>query len=270
MKLGIINGVYAEEGYDHQKTVALAAGSDPDHEEFRVEFVQIYLNDANVDDDTCPEMLASLCNEKGLGLIGHLHGHPDGEKLMKAAKAHSCLLRHQLEKRVVVHYDSVLETQDLLKVLTKAGLIPFVENYHVGLGGIEGRKQEQFVEFVCKRAARPVGAVLDFGRYYHARRCEPTPHAKSVTALIVKTYRRFVEADIPVFFHTVGSKTHFMKRADWVSPGSVEDVIPQREIVQGICQIRKTEGPLILESERVDHAVAGVEIFRRIFNQASP
>ena len=117
MQLGIINGVYADKGYDHLKTLELAAGKHPDYSNFKVNVVQAYLNPDNIGDEFLLNQIKDKSKELGIELITHIHGLPSQNELDQVLRAHGILLNQQENKRTVIHYDSDLGDNDLDRII---------------------------------------------------------------------------------------------------------------------------------------------------------
>ena len=263
MKVGIINGVYKEEGYDHLKTLKLAAGIiDPF---YRVDVVQIYLNSQDLENTALLKLIAERVEEYRIELISHIHGIPRGEELKRALFGHSLILRGQKIKRAVIHFDESLTSQSV-EAFNEVGIDVYVENIHKGITAEELAKHDDFVEFVLRVSqGYNIGAVLDFGRYFVG---ETENKTMDIIGKILETCKRLMEKNVPVFFHTVGSRNFDQKREDWVSPGCREDKLPQKKILEGIVALSAaTAEPLIIESEKVAHAIEGVKFFKALMQE---
>lgn len=271
MKLGIATSVYRDEGYDFLKTLKLAAGMHPSYPDFKADVVQLYLNPESIRNKQLLRQTRDFARKQNIELITHVHTIPLEDKnesyLEDIAKAHSIILKYQKYKRAVVHYENFLETSLLVQALDKLKITPYVENFHKGVIDQEERKKhDAFVRYI--RSAKrdyEIGAVLDFGRYFvmDQKSAEDQENIKKAIGVIGSAYQSFSDKNIPVFFHTIGTRTHQQERADWVAPGAGDDVIPQKFLSSALCY-GDVGGLLIIESEKVEHAVAGINYFRSL------
>lgn len=252
MKIGIANSVYKEEGYNHLKTLELAIN-------LNLEYVQSFLNTDNLSDKNLLRKIKEISEENKIGIITHMHGVPSEAELSDVLDAHNSILENQKDKKTVIHFEESLGNCNLIERLNKLDITPHIENFHYGfLDQKETGKHNSFVNYVLKnKQIYKIGAVLDFGRYFdEIKSMEDSKNA------IFGAYKRFVDEDIPVFFHTFGKKS--FKERDWTSPASKEDIIPQKEIVKKLLSIKRAEGPLIIESEKISDAVNGVMYLKKL------
>lgn len=252
MKIGIANSVYKKEGYNHLKTLELAIN-------LNLEYIQPYLNSYNLKNTVLLKKIKEISEENKIEIITHMHGIPSEAELSNILDAHNTVLENQKYKKTVIHFEESLGNCNLIERLNKLDITPHIENFHYGfLNQKEIDKHNSFVNYVLKnKQIYEIGAVLDFGRYFNAiKSMEDSKNA------IFGAYKRFVDENIPVFFHTFGKKS--FKERDWTSPASKEDIIPQKEIVKKLLSIKRTEGPIIIESEKISDAVNGVMYLRKL------
>lgn len=251
MKIGIANATYANENYDHIKTLELAV-------KLKIDVVQVYLNPKNVNELALLKEVRNMAKENEIELITHLHGPKLQNGLEKVLTAHETILTNQKNKRTVVHFSKILENSKLIERLNELKIIPHIENINKGImKQKENEKHNNFINFVLNQNENyKIGAVLDLGNYF-SKDQDNIRKIEDIKSIIFNTYKRFVDEDVPVFFHTVGKK-HSMERREWTYPGSNDDIIPQKEILKGILLTKETKGPLIIEAEKPEHTINGV------------
>lgn len=266
MEFGICNGVYSERNYDHIETIRLATGRQAGYRNFRVDVVQLYLNPQNLNDKLLLEKIAEEAKRSNIKVITHIHGLPEKNEIENLLNSHSIVLKYQREKKTVVHYNEPLENLlSLIEGARKRGIKVFIENYHQGVEKIEEyEKHKNFVNFVTE--TKEVGAVLDIGRYFLNSK---EVKVKKIVEMIVDSYRKFVNSGVPVFFHTIGTRSYKQERKDWVAVMSEEDVIPQKMIFKRISLYTKC--PLIIvELENVSQVVESIKNLQEFFKQLQP
>lgn len=200
-----------------------------------------------------------MSEENKIGIIIHMHGIPSETELSDVLDAHNTVLENQKDKKTVIHFEESLGNCNLIERLNRLDITPYIENFHYGfLNQKEREKHNSFVNYVLKcKQIYEIGAVLDFGRYFdEIKSMEDSKNA------IFDAYKKFVDENIPVFFHTIGKKS--FKERDWTSQGSNKDIIPQKQIVKKLLSIKRTEGPIIIESEKISDAVNGVIYLRKL------
>lgn len=231
-----------------------------------IDIVQIYLSYEDLKKgDKYLLGISEYAVKLGIDLITHVHENLDNENLDKIARKHCLLLTGQENKISIIHFKEGLK-KSIIEAFNKKGITIYVENYHRGVSKKdELLKHDEFLGFVIAISKKiNIGAVIDFPRYFSGEKIDDV---HLIIELISRDLMKFYEGNIPVMFHTIGKKSFLFGRGNWTVPGDEDDLIPQNTLLEKAMNIFGSQiGPIILETENLDHTLGSIENFKKMLN----